>query len=104
MARRMVLLLGSQLDADGRRDLEERVKRFYEHRCNIVHGEDRDETSDSDYEDRFNTAEDLRILVRDVINACIRLLTKAGLSLRKASGKRKKMAGIIDSECSSSSS
>jgi hypothetical protein len=41
--------------------------------------------------------------VRDVINACIRLLTKGGLSLRKASGKRKKMADIIDSECSWSS-
>jgi hypothetical protein len=98
IASRTILLLGSHLDEDGRKNMERKVRRFYKHRSSIVHGEDRDEISEADYKDRFSTAEDLRTLVRDVLNACIRLLTNPGLSLRKASGKPKKMADIIDSE------
>lgn len=99
ITRRTVLLLGKGLSEEERKDLERRVKGFYDHRCNIVHGEDRDVISEVDYEERFNNAEDLRALVRDSLNACIELLNKPGLQVYKSPGKRKTLAEIIDSEC-----
>ena len=99
IAKRTVLLLGTELNQAERDDLKQKVRKFYDHRCKIVHGEHRNETPQADYEERFNTADDLRDLVRDSLNACIRLLNKPGLALYKSPGKRKAMAEIIDSGC-----
>lgn len=99
MVKRAVLLLGSNMNQAEQDDLKQKVRTFYNHRCKIVHGEHRDETPEPDYEERFNTGEDLRNLVRNSLNACIRLLNKPGLALYKSSGNSKTMATIIDNEC-----
>ena len=94
MARRISLLLAK--NPSDREDIKQRVRKVYKQRCDIVHGNEKDETSESNYKERFEEAEALRELVRGTINSCIGLLTDPTISLNKPSGQRNMMADIID--------
>ncbi len=99
MTERMAKLLGINSTPTELDDIKEKVKKFYKHRSDIVHGNDKDETSDLDHAERFNDVESLRDLVRRSICACVRLLGKPNLALHEASGKRRTLPEIIDCEC-----
>ena len=88
MALRISLLLGDKLK--DRKRLVKKVKRFYKHRSDILHG---GETTAKEFKERFETLEDLRSLVRDIINRSIDILN----SQKTKSGKlAKNMTEVID--------
>jgi hypothetical protein len=94
MARRTALLLGK--DKAEQKQIEVKVREIYEQRCSIVHGDEKDKIADATHEKRFMKAEELRSLIRDTINACIRLLIDPSTSLVNSSGHRKKLPDMID--------
>lgn len=88
MILRIPLLLGDKL-GEGK-ELGRKIKRFYKHRSNILHG---GETSDKEFEERFAILEELRALVRETIKSSIELLSMC----ISPSGKLPKgMAEVID--------
>lgn len=72
IALRTALLIGRSYDE--RKKLESLVKKFYNHRSQILHGIEKDKISEKKHEERFLSLEDLRDLTRRVINASIAIL------------------------------
>jgi len=94
MARRTASLLGK--DEAEQKQIKTKVREIYEQRCSIVHGNEKDKMADVTREKRFMEAEALRSLVRDTINACIKLLIDPSTSLVNSPGHRKKLPDMID--------
>lgn len=94
MALRTALLLGNTLDKP--KDVEQTVKRFYDHRSAILHGSQRDTISEKDQQERFIGMEALRDLVRKAINASIGILKTFAAQSGGVSEPPKTVAEAID--------
>ena len=94
MAKRTGILLGK--DESERTKIEQIVRKIYKHRCDIVHGNEKDKITEGTHSNRFEEAEELRTLIRDTINACMYLLNDPTLTIYKPLGERKTITEIID--------